>query len=185
MLHHAQQVEEATTAEEGEWLFTYPRLLLITGSDTDSEWLYCITRPHHWKLAEGSYLLVNALLEGVSQQPPVLPDIYQTLDFISQLQIFTVQTLQGQKACTRKQVTLYKQGIASFNYNVWLIIVSTLIWELRIKRCHETVETVKQDSLFSLRWRRTELERQRENTASVLPSTGPHVCSTRTKGNIC
>lgn len=46
---------------------------------------------------ERSYLLVNTLLEGISQKPPVLIDFHETLDLIAQVQIFMIQTLLGQE----------------------------------------------------------------------------------------
>lgn len=54
-------------------------------------------------------LLVNTLLVGISQKPPVLPDFYQTLDLITQLQIFIIQTLLGHKQVEWKQESWKKK----------------------------------------------------------------------------
>lgn len=40
-----------------------------------------------------SGLLVETLLVWIPQEPPVLPNFHQTLDFIAQLQVFIIQTL--------------------------------------------------------------------------------------------
>lgn len=74
VLHHAQQVEEAAAVEETEE--GYREVGQIRQNQRRT-----------------SDLLINALLVGVSQQPPVLAHFYQLVDFVAQLQIFTVQTL--------------------------------------------------------------------------------------------
>lgn len=42
-------------------------------------------------------LLVNALSVGIPQKSPVVPNFNQTLDIITQLQVFVIQTLLGHK----------------------------------------------------------------------------------------
>lgn len=78
VLHHAQQVEEATAAEETGRV----RKKEKTKMKTD-----CIRR------AISGNLLIETLLIRISQQPPVLSNFHQTVNFVTQLQIFTVQTL--------------------------------------------------------------------------------------------
>lgn len=42
-------------------------------------------------------ILVNALSVGIPQKSPVVPNFNQTLDIITQIQVFVIQTLLGHK----------------------------------------------------------------------------------------
>lgn len=66
------------------WVETSRRLLCSDTWVAQSPW--CV-----------SGLLVETLLVRIPQEPPVLPDFHQTLDFIAQLQVFIIQTLWKRK----------------------------------------------------------------------------------------
>lgn len=87
MLHHTQQVEETSTETqtETERRDLETRLWNEKASSLGCVFV-CVFLP-----------LVNALSVGIPQKPPVVPNFNQTLDTITQLQVFVIQTLLGHK----------------------------------------------------------------------------------------
>lgn len=99
VLHHAQQVKEATAGERRGWVISHRNQRDWKWLGRTSRGLFSRQTGEHsdtW-VAQSPWwvsgLLVETLLVWIPQEPPVLPDFHQTLDFIAQLQIFIIQTL--------------------------------------------------------------------------------------------
>lgn len=79
------------------------------GGEEKNRYTLIVRGTHLWfrsvLRAERQCLLEEALLEAISQQPPVLPNLHETVDFVAHLHVFGLQTLlQKRRARTGEAV---------------------------------------------------------------------------------